>query len=242
MSCSRASRIICRGVTKIFTLEGGDMLEVLHGLSFTASRSECWAFQGPNGSGKSTLLKIIAGLESPSRGVIDIGTDCELAYLTQGVAEYAGRDLTVCEQMNLGRIACSVTWKAAAESLSSREARNRARMLLSQLGMNLERRLDDYMRSLSGGQVQAVMLAAVIGGEPPDILLLDEHSTALDHSVRLKIIEWLRTLVVGHSVTILFVTHEQDLIAEMAARVITMEPAKLICHRNDGAMSAGGQG
>lgn len=232
MTCSKGSNqadklISVRGLTKVYSSSSGPTVELLGGLSLEISRGDCIAVIGRNGSGKSTLLRILAGMETPTNGVVAYPSgQCDLAYLAQGVGEYAGRDLTVCEQVNLGRLKKAST-DAPSWNLSGAAARNRAARLLGPLNLGLEVRLDEYMRNLSGGQAQAVMLASLVGLQPPELLLLDEHASALDQQVQESILLMLRNCLQNSGSAIVMVTHDQFVLESLPARRIEVPYPRL---------------
>lgn len=224
MSFSRRETVLqIKNLTKVYEQRDGSRIHLFHGLSFEVRSGESVAVLGRNGSGKSTLLRIVAGIEIQTGGHVDVvkGRD-EVAYLAQNVAEYSGRDLTVCEQVNLGNLRSQRRIKDHFVRLSNGAAKERAAKLLSPLGMGLENRLDTHIRHLSGGQVQAVMLATLIGARPPRLILLDEHSAALDETVQETAISWLRNILRTFDSSLLFVTHDQDLPDALATRKLNV--------------------
>lgn len=207
---------------KTYETSRGSRIELLRGLSFKVRLGECVVLVGRNGSGKSTLLRIIAGLESPTSGFVRLNpSSLDVAYLAQGVGEYAGRDLTVCEQVNLGRLRQAQV-DAPRWSLSGPRAHLRAANLVRRLGMGIEHMLDEFVRNLSGGQMQAVMLASIIGATPPALILLDEHSSALDQVARDAIADLLQDCLTSRATSLVMVTHDQELLRRMPAKVIEL--------------------
>ena len=217
-----------KNIKKEYLSHSGMKIELLHNLNLKVYPGECVAFIGNNGSGKTTLLKIIAGLEKPTTGSVIYGKGCEdVTLLAQGVAEYSGRHITLCEQINLGRI----TVKSDNNNrlnLSNTKAKEFAFNILARLQMGLEDRLDDYIEHLSGGQVQAVMLASLLGNNPPRLLLLDEHSSSLDQSAREVVIRLLKDSIETDRTSLLVVTHDNNIVSSLATKIVEVPPACFI--------------
>jgi sulfate transport system ATP-binding protein len=180
------------------------------------------ALLGPSGSGKTTLLRILAGLEAPDRGTIQLeGSDVasqtarerNVGLVFQHYALF--RHLDVFENI---AFALRVRKRPAAEV----DARVRELVHLIQLD-GLERRKPSQ---LSGGQRQRVALARALAARPR-VLLLDEPFGALDAQVRAELRGWLRRLHDDIHVTTVFVTHDQDEAFEVADRVVVMNKGRV---------------
>lgn len=115
-------------------------------------------------------------------------------------------------------------WRSAASAQGNgfRQARMRAIELLGEVGIaDPERKVDAWPHQLSGGQQQRVMIAMAIACEPR-LLIADEPTTALDVTIQRQIIELLRTLQKKRRMSILFITHDLQLVSEIADEVIVM--------------------
>jgi sulfate transport system ATP-binding protein len=180
------------------------------------------ALLGPSGSGKSTLLRVIAGLERPDTGSVEIdGRDAtDLPPQRRGVGfvfqHYAAfKHLTVRENVAFGL-------KVARRPKAEIRARVDELLELVQLpGL-----ADRYPAQLSGGQRQRMALARSLATQP-SVLLLDEPFGALDARVRQELRAWLRHLHDEVHVTTVFVTHDQEEAMEVADRIVVMNSGRI---------------
>jgi sulfate transport system ATP-binding protein len=180
------------------------------------------ALLGPSGSGKSTLLRVIAGLERPDAGSVEIdGRDAtNLAPQRRGVGfvfqHYAAfKHMTVRENVAFGL-------KVARRPKAEIRARVTELLELVQLpGL-----ADRYPAQLSGGQRQRMALARSLAVQP-SVLLLDEPFGALDARVRKELRAWLRHLHDEVHVTTVFVTHDQEEAMEVADRIVVMNSGRV---------------
>jgi sulfate transport system ATP-binding protein len=180
------------------------------------------ALLGPSGSGKSTLLRVIAGLERPDAGSVEIdGRDATaLPPQRRGVGfvfqHYAAfKHMTVRENVAFGL-------KVARRPKAEIRARVDELLELVQLpGL-----ADRYPAQLSGGQRQRMALARALAVEP-QVLLLDEPFGALDARVRQELRAWLRHLHDEVHVTTVFVTHDQEEAMEVADRIVVMNHGRI---------------
>jgi sulfate transport system ATP-binding protein len=180
------------------------------------------AILGPSGSGKSTLLRVIAGLERPDAGRVEIlGADVtgvppqhrDVGFCFQHYAAF--KHMTVRENVAFG-LRIRRRPKAAV--------RTRVDELLALV--QLTGLADRYPTQLSGGQRQRMALARALAVEPR-VLLLDEPFGALDARVRRELREWLCRLHEQVSVTTLFVTHDQEEAMEIAQRIVVVNEGRV---------------
>ncbi|WP_224250108.1 sulfate/molybdate ABC transporter ATP-binding protein [Hyalangium gracile] len=211
--------VIVERLTKRFTTGG---TPAVSDVSFRAPAGAITTLLGPSGAGKSTLLRLIAGLEFPDEGSIQIdGVDCtSLPVQKRGIGvvfqSYAlFKHMTVRENIAFG---LSVRRLPRAES----EARVDEMLKLVQLEELGQR----YPGQLSGGQRQRVAFARALAIRPK-LLLLDEPFGALDTRVRVELREWLHELHVQTGVTTLLVTHDQEEALEISQHVVVMEEGRV---------------
>jgi sulfate/thiosulfate transport system ATP-binding protein len=211
--------VVVEKLTKRFTATG---TPAVSDVSFRAPPGAITTLLGPSGAGKSTLLRLIAGLESPDEGIIQIdGVDCtSLPVQKRGIGvvfqSYAlFKHMTVRENIAFG---LSVRRQARAET----EARVDEMLKLVQL----EELGHRYPGQLSGGQRQRVAFARALAIRPK-LLLLDEPFGALDTRVRVELREWLHELHVQTGVTTLLVTHDQEEALEISQHVVVMEGGRV---------------
>jgi iron complex transport system ATP-binding protein len=190
---------------------------------------------GPNGSGKSTLLRLLLGTLRPSAGLVEFGgrgveqwSRAELAREIGVVpqAEEIAFPMTVRELVAMGRYPHLGPWRR--ESAPDREAVSRALALCDVLELR-----DRPVSTLSGGERQRARIARALAQEP-GVLALDEPTVALDVSHEMGIFELLRALC-HEGVTILLITHNLNLAARFAGRLVLMDRGRLA---GDGAPAA----
>ena len=209
--------ILVRNATRRF----GDFT-ALDDVSVEIPSGSLTALLGPSGSGKSTLLRVIAGLERPDAGSVEIdGRDATgLPPQRRGVGfvfqHYAAfKHMTVRENVAFGL-------KVARRPRAEIKARVAELLELVQLpGL-----ADRYPSQLSGGQRQRMALARSLAVQP-SVLLLDEPFGALDARVRKELRAWLRHLHDEVHVTTVFVTHDQEEAMEVADRIVVMNHGRI---------------
>ncbi len=196
---------------------------------------------GNNGSGKSTLLNTIAGTVVPDRGRVLIGGEDVTAWPEWRRAALVGRvfqnpmsgtipDLTIAE--NLAVAAKRGSRPGVLRNALGRERRRELAERVRDLGLGLEDRLDTPVGALSGGQRQALtlLMATLVR---PTMLLLDEHTSALDPISTEQVVQLTERLIRSEGLTTLMVTHSIQQAAALGDRV-------LIMHRGRIAESIGG--
>jgi len=193
----------------------------LDDVSLDIRSGELIALLGPSGSGKTTLLRLVAGLESPTEGMIFFGDEDaskktvqerNIGFVFQHYALF--RHMTV-----LDNVAFGLKVRPASKRPPVAEIRRRALDLLELVQLSgLEKR---YPAQLSGGQRQRVALARAMAVQP-NVLLLDEPFGALDAQVRKELRKWLREIHDRTGYTTIFVTHDQEEALELADRVVVL--------------------
>ncbi|HEY8348190.1 MAG TPA: ABC transporter ATP-binding protein [Symbiobacteriaceae bacterium] len=223
------------GLQKTFFAGTPNETKALKGINLTLAPGEFVTVVGSNGAGKSTLLNAIAGVFPPDEGVIRLG------------GEDITRQSEVVRARRIGRVlqdpmvgtAPSLT---VAENLALALARGQRRGLrwavtsqkvrlfreeLARLGLGLENRLNDKVGLLSGGQRQALsLLMATI--TRPEVLLLDEHTAALDPRTAQLIGDLTAMWVREHRLTTLMVTHNLEQAIRLGDRLIMMHEGKIL--------------
>jgi sulfate transport system ATP-binding protein len=212
--------IAVKRVTKRF----GDFV-ALDNVSLAIASGSLTALLGPSGSGKSTLLRVIAGLERPDEGEVQIlGEDAtRLPPQERGVGfvfqHYAAfKHMTVRDNIAFG---LKIRHRPRAE------IRDRVRELLELV--QLEGLADRYPAQLSGGQRQRMALARALAIEPK-VLLLDEPFGALDARVRKELRAWLRRLHDETHTTTVIVTHDQEEAMDVADRIALLNDGRIEQH------------
>ena len=205
------------GVTKSF----GSFI-ALDSVNLSIPTGKITALLGPSGGGKTTLLRIVAGLERPDAGRVEIeGVDAtglpvqqrNVGFVFQHYAAF--KHLTVAKNVAFG---LEIRKKPAAE-VSRRVGELLDLVHLGQFAHRLP-------AQLSGGQRQRMALARALAIEPT-VLLLDEPFGALDAQVRKELREWLRRLHDEVHVTTVFVTHDQEEALEVADEIVVISQGRV---------------
>lgn len=204
----------------------------LKNVSLSVERGELLALMGASGSGKSTLMNILGCLDRPSSGRYWLdGRDVSKLSIAERAMERNRKIGFVFQNFNLlprtsalDNVAMPLSY--AAEHLSEREARRRARQILCRLG--LEDRLHHEPSQLSGGQQQRVAIARALVNRP-SILFADEPTGNLDSQTSVDVLRIFQQLNEGDGLTVILVTHDAN-VARFARRVI---------HIRDGTISNG---
>jgi putative ABC transport system ATP-binding protein len=197
-----------RGVTKDYVL-GDRRVSALRGVDLEITRPGFFAIMGPSGSGKSTLLHLLAALDKPDEGEIEIAGE--------RIDRLSERELTLFRRRRIGIVfqqfnlistltaIDNVTLPAMLDGMDARERRERGLTLLHALG--LHHRASHRPDALSGGEQQRVAIARALLFEP-GVLLADEPTGNLDSATSAQMWTLLKSLAVERQLTVLMVTHE----------------------------------
>ena len=210
------------GLTKV---HAGQSVAALDALDLTVSPGSCTAILGPSGSGKSTALRLIAGLDSPTAGTVQIdGREVNgVAAENRGVGMVFQRPMLFPHMSVLDNIGFS--YRAAGDSRKRSRERAREYLDLVHLGDIGDRAVSE----VSGGQAQRVALARSLAGSPR-VLLLDEPFSALDPVLRTEMHDLVRELRSTLDQTLLLVTHDQQEAAVLADSVAVLIDGRLEHH------------
>ena len=214
-----------KNVTKT-VLSGAEDLTILDDVSFAIPDGQFVAVTGASGSGKSTLLGLIAGLDAPSSGSISVDganvtemSEDDLASLRSGKIGFIFQSfhlipsLTAFENILI-----------PMEIIGLKDAKSRAGQLLEQV--DLTARGHHYPTELSGGEQQRVAIARAFANQPK-ILLADEPTGNLDSKNGQHIFDLMTELHRQNNVTLVLVTHDQNL-AEMAQRQVILKDGRVL--------------
>jgi ABC-type lipoprotein export system ATPase subunit len=206
-------RVYRRGTAEVRALDGID-LEV--------ERGEFMGLIGASGSGKSTLLNLLAGLDTPTAGSIEIGGVALETLSRRRLAALRARTVgMVFQSFNLiGHLSAlrNVELALVFGGVPARERTPRARRILERLGLG--ERLHHRPADLSGGEQQRVALARALVGEP-ELLLADEPTGNLDHDNTQSIAALLAELH-AQGLTIILATHDLELAESAAGRTVRL--------------------
>ena len=219
----------------------GRFVAAVRDVGFSVGPGETLGLVGESGSGKSvTALSIVRLLQPPGRitggSVIFRGTDLlRLSEAEMQKVRGAGIGFIFQEPMSALNPVFTVGDQIAEalvihERLTWREARARAVELLQAVRIaDPARRARDYPHQLSGGMRQRVMIAVALACRPP-LVIADEPTTALDVTIQAEVLELLRELRARHQLSLLLITHDLGVIAEMADTVAVMYAGAIVEH------------
>ncbi len=202
-------------------------LTVLDGLTLNVDEGDFVALMGPSGSGKTTLLNLIAGIDRPTSGRIQVG-DAEISTMSEAaLARWrSGHVGFIFQLYNLVPVLTAyenVELPLLLTHLSRAQRRKQVELALSVVG--LTDRMDHYPRQLSGGQEQRVAIARAIGTDPK-LLVADEPTGDLDARSGEEILVLLERLNAEFKKTIVMVTHDPRA-ASRAHRLVHLDKGVL---------------
>jgi putative tryptophan/tyrosine transport system ATP-binding protein len=224
-----------REVQKKFFERTPNEVHALRGVSLTIEDGSFVTVIGTNGSGKSTLLNAVAGTFLVDRGTIVIGEKDVTRWPEHRRAAMIGRvfqnpfsgtapTMTVAE--NLALAARRGLERGLGPLLPAR-IQNELRDRVATLNMQLETRMHNPIGTLSGGQRQALTLLMATWRRP-DLLLLDEHTAALDPKSADQIVRLTEEIVSRHRLTTLMVTHSMQQAASLGDRIVMMNQGSVL--------------
>ncbi len=220
-------------VEKVYQLDQTEVA-ALCGVSLSIERGEFVAVMGPSGSGKSTLMNTMGCLDRPTRGEYRLDgaevtkmsanrradlRNAKIGFVFQNFNLLART--SALENVELPLLYC--------RGVSARQRRQRARQLLDRVGLG--DRMGHHPGQLSGGQQQRVAIARALINEPA-ILMADEPTGNLDSRTSTEIMGLLSDLNRGSGITVIVVTHEQD-VARNARRVVILRDGLIECDTSD---------
>jgi putative ABC transport system ATP-binding protein len=219
-------------------LKGDIEIPALRDINFEVARGQFISIVGRSGSGKSTLLNLIGGLDTPSSGRI-LFRDADLAGMKR-------KELTAHRRHSVGMLFQSfnlIPHRTALENVilaltfgrcPRGERKQRAAALLEDVGLG--DRMHHKPAELSGGEAQRVAIARALANEP-DLLLLDEPTGNLDSATAEEIMGIVRRLNNERDLTVLLVTHEEDVAGSVSDSVIRLLDGRIV-ERHAGRGSA----
>ena len=202
-------------------------VRALRGADLEVGRGEFVAVMGPSGCGKSTLLNIIAGLDSPDEGEIEVAgeslTDKDESALARMRRKHIGIVFQFFNLLEGMSVLENVVMPAVIAGVKRKAAETRARDLLDLLGLGDKARQAPGV--LSGGQRQRLAIARALANQPT-LVLADEPTGALDSEGGAEVLELFRRLHVDGQ-TIVLVTHDQP-VADAAERIVRMRDGRVV--------------
>ena len=217
----------------------GGLVQAVRGISFDLHRGETLAIVGESGSGKSVSIQAIMGILANN------------AIIAEGSIMYDGMDLTKLTEDQFHEIRGNRIGLIFQDPLSALnpimkignqiteslrlnrhmkkdEAKKVALELMKSVGIpHAEKRFDQYPFQFSGGMRQRIVIAIALAGDP-EILICDEPTTALDVTVQAKILELINQIKKERNLSVIFITHDLGVVANMADRVNVMYAGKVV--------------
>lgn len=220
---------------KVFFKGMPDEKVALNGLSFKLTKGDFAVVIGSNGAGKSTMMNAVSGALILDSGRIVINGDDVTEVPVHARARHVARvfqdpmkgtasSMTIAENMLLADLRQN---PAKLRRGLTPQRRDKYRENLSYLGLGLENRLDTQVSLLSGGQRQSLSLIMAVSGEP-DILLLDEHTAALDPRTADLVLNATLRAVNALKLTTMMVTHNMQHAVDYGNRVIMLDSGKVL--------------
>jgi putative ABC transport system ATP-binding protein len=204
---------------------GSGPVNILSGVNLRVAQGETLAVVGPSGSGKTTMLMLMAGLERPTLGQVQVA-GVDLTSLTEDALSRFRREHLGIVFQAFHLIPTMTALENAAlplEFAHHPQARGRALEALEQVGLG--HRGSHYPSQLSGGEQQRVALARAFAARPR-IILADEPTGNLDEETGARVMELLFTLQAEENATLILVTHDRSL-AERCDRVAIMHSGRM---------------
>ena len=214
-------------LTKRFQ-KGKQQIIPIQNLSFQIESGEFISLMGPSGSGKTTLLNLISGIDSPTSGTLNVGS--------QSLHQMSRDELTKWRSLQVGYVFQlyhlmpvltayeNVELPLLLHNYNKRERREKVQSALEQVG--LSDRQEHFPKELSGGQEQRVAIARALVAEPL-LIVADEPTGDLDRDSADEILDLLEKLSAEENKTIVMVTHDPKA-AQRAKRCLELEKGKLV--------------
>lgn len=213
--------VACNNLVRIYKTDEVEVV-ALQGLDLVINEGELMAIVGKSGSGKSTLLNIIAGLDRPSAGSIEVASKNLLTFNDRQLETYNRETIGFVWQNNARNL---IPYLSACENVEvpmmitgKKKRKERAKELLNLVG--LSHRFDNKLKTLSGGEQQRVAIAIALANNPR-LLLADEPTGSVDSATTEQIMEVFNQLNASLGITMILVTHDQK-VAKMVKRVVSI--------------------
>jgi peptide/nickel transport system ATP-binding protein len=215
------------------------VVQAVDGVSFSVEKGKTLGIVGESGCGKSVTCLTIMGLNNPrstiSTGEAILEGENLLELPSSRLRELRGTKVAMIFQDPMTSLnpVKSIGWQLNEavllhQDVSKKEARERSLEALIEVGIpRAERRIDDYPHQFSGGMRQRVMIAMAMINDP-DLLIADEPTTALDVTTQAQILELMRTLQSEHGTSIIMITHDLGVVAEIADDVVVMYAGRIV--------------
>lgn len=223
----------------VFNTRNGQTVAV-ENLSFSINKGEVLGIVGESGSGKSVACYSLLGLIPMPPGNIESGramfqgqdllclSEKEMRHIRANKIAMIFQDPMTCLNPYLRIVDQLTEVLLVHKGMNKQEARLKAIAALEEVGIhNAAERIDQYPYQFSGGMRQRVMIAMALLAEP-ELLIADEPTTALDVTVQAQILSLIKELQKSRQLTVIFITHDLGVAAQMANHVLVMEKGRLV--------------
>jgi peptide/nickel transport system ATP-binding protein len=232
-----APMIDIRDLAVTFT-RGRKFVKAVNGVSLAVQPGEVVALLGESGSGKSVTMRSLLRLHPPKTligGRIEVAGEDVMSLSGRELGDLRGRVVSMVFQEP--RLALDPVYTLGHqivetirrhEAVTAQDARSRALALFEKVRIpSPARRLDNYPHEMSGGMLQRAMIAMALACNPK-VLLADEPTTALDATVQIQILLLIRELQREYGLSVIFVTHDIGVAAEVADRIAVMYAGRIV--------------
>ncbi|MBI3516425.1 MAG: ABC transporter ATP-binding protein [Proteobacteria bacterium] len=226
------------GLKKYFHLKSGllssaaGVVQSVDGISFTVRKGETLGIVGESGCGKSTTARLLMRLIDPDAGEVIFDGETIGTHDGMSIREMR-RNMQMVFQDSYASlnprlpIEESIAFGPRVHGIPRAAARERARSLLEQVGLDPNLYVRRYPHELSGGQRQRVNIARALALEPR-LVIMDEAVSALDKSVEAQVLNLLMDLKTNFGLTYIFISHDLNVVQYMSDRVLVMYLGKLV--------------
>lgn len=224
-----------KNLSKSFNMGTDNEATIFSDFNIQINKGECTGILGANGCGKSTLFNIISGVLTPEKGDIILGGKNINKLKESERARFIGRvhqnpsmgvspSLTILENISLSDKKCQ---KFTLRRLIKKNRIEQYKEILKTLDLGLENKLDTEVKFLSGGQRQSMSLLMATLNKP-ELLLLDEHTAALDPKTSRLIMEKTQELIKTQSITTMMISHNVKDTIKYSDRIVMLDKGHVI--------------
>ncbi|WP_410207646.1 ABC transporter ATP-binding protein [Fusobacterium sp.] len=227
--------LVIKNLKKSFNSGTENEINIFNGFDLEVKDSEFVAILGSNGCGKSTLFNLISGSVKDNGGDIILGDTnigklkeeqraLKIGKVHQDPSKGVSPSLTILENLSL---AAKKSEKFSLKNLIKKQAIGRFTEILKELDLGLENKLNTQVKFLSGGQRQALSLIMATL-KKPELLLLDEHTAALDPKTSAMIMNKTKKLIDKQKITAMMISHNLRDAVKYADRIIMLDKGNII--------------
>lgn len=232
------AHVSVQNLTVTFRSDGRDVAAV-EDLSFMLQRGDTLGIVGESGSGKSTVARALLGFARPgarfAQGSVHVGGSDVLGLEADALRTFRGGRAAMVPQNPLSSLTPHMTVGAQLLELiglhageTGKVAKDRALSLMDETNLPDPKALfDRYPHEISGGQRQRIVIASALVARP-ELIVLDEPTTALDKSVEARVLDLVRRVQQDLGATLIYVSHDLNVIANMCARVLVMRSGRVV--------------